>query len=516
MRNKKPKERNDKPIGFFPTQREDDEPIPQNYSSEETEKQAENAEEAEEAAAMDSFDPAKELTIDAEEPTAVEAPAEIEIAPAEDAAIPDEIAAPETAPEIVAPEETIAPDVAAPEETIAPEVAAAEETPEVAAAEETTPKAPAEDTETREYGAPQPLFEDIIPAGFSFEEKQKEHEKEKARLAAIKKAEAEEKRRQKEWEEGEKRRQKEEEEAEKRRQKEEAAAAKKQAKSDKKKAKTAALIASVEQKAVSDAEKDIKRETGEDYSYEEPKQPEAPKKKKPNPAEDLFAADDALAPERHYSKGERKLRKKYKMDRDNLLSENDVVPGFVIAKGENVVRTYNCLSAKGGDGTICLTNKRLLINAGERSEVALDQVSGIKFSNFTHFKFFKFLFGLIFLALGALLIALPFIKDSVSIPFVTGSHYKSWFPYLFYPCGGISAIIGLPLLFTSIKTTFYFCVFARVDAPFLEYKSAAQAKREKKGKVFKFSIAKPGKESDKAARELGALILEIKQGRYDN
>ena len=188
----------------------------------------------------------------------------------------------------------------------------------------------------------------------------------------------------------------------------------------------------------------------------------------------------------------------------------------MIAKGENVVRSYRCLSSKAGDGTICLTNKRLLINAGERSEIGIDQVSGIKFSNYTRFYFIRFLFALIFIGLGALLLALPSIKDSVSIPYVTGENYKSWFAYIFYPCGGISLLIGLPILFHSIKTSFYFYVYARMETPFLEYKSPVQAKRERKGKVFKYMIAKPGKESEKAARELGALIIEVKQGHYDN
>ena len=436
MRNNNPKERNDKPIGFFPTQREEDE-LPEVYAASEAESSpieepsapVESAPETEEAPALALEDPA----------------------PAEEIAVPEEIPVP----------------VEEPAPAPAP--------------------APQEEEAPREYGAPQPLFEDIIPAGFSLEEKKKEREREKERIAAIKRAEAEEKRRQKEWEESEKKRQKEEE-----------ADAKKQAKNGKKKSKN----------PDSDA---IENEAAEEILKEEAAEP-AKKKKKEAPiiADDFFAE-----PAKEYTRAEAKLRRKYKMNKDVLLSENDVVPGFVIAKGENIVRSYNCLSGKGC-GTICLTNKRLLINATERSEMDIQKVSGIKFSNCTSFNFIKFLFALFFVALGGFMIALPAIRNSVSIPYITGEYYKTWFTYVFYPCGGISALIGLPLLFTTIKTSFYFYVYACADTPFLECKSAAQAKRERKQKAFKYLVAKPGKESDKAARELGALIIEVKDGKYDN
>ena len=38
---------------------------------------------------------------------------------------------------------------------------------------------------------------------------------------------------------------------------------------------------------------------------------------------------------------------------------------------------------------------------------------------------------------------------------------------------------------------------------------------KKKGKQYSFVVTDAGKESEKAARELGALILEVKEGRYD-
>ena len=187
----------------------------------------------------------------------------------------------------------------------------------------------------------------------------------------------------------------------------------------------------------------------------------------------------------------------------------------MIARGETVIRTYSCLASKKGDGTLCLTNRRLLIDAGERSEIGIDKVSGIKFCKFSRFSFLKFLFWLIFFGLGAAMVALPFIHTQVQIPMITGDAWQSWFNILFYACGAVSLLISLPLFFTMVRKSFYFYVYAREEAPFLEYKSKSFAKREKKGKVYKYMVANAGKESEKAARELGALIIEAKEGRFD-
>ncbi len=235
------------------------------------------------------------------------------------------------------------------------------------------------------------------------------------------------------------------------------------------------------------------------------------------PEEAVMAEETVNTPPatREYTSHEKRLRRQYKIDTDVLLSANDVIPGFVLAKGENVVRCYNSLDSDKGTGTICLTNKRLLINADECSEVEVGSVSGIKFSKNTYFSFFKFLFALIFLGLGAFMIALPFIKDGVNIPYVTGEAWKDWFKYLFIACGAVSVLISLPLWATMVKRYFYFNVFVKESAPFFECKSKSVIRSEKNGGQFKFLVSDAGKEIEKVARELGALIIEVKDGRYN-
>ena len=222
-------------------------------------------------------------------------------------------------------------------------------------------------------------------------------------------------------------------------------------------------------------------------------------------------------PVREYSSYEKKLRRKYGLDKDVILSQNDVVPGFVLAKGENVVRCYYCLNSDEGEGTLCVTNKRLLINADERSEVEIERVTGVKFLKNTSFSVIKLLFALAFSLIGGLLIAIPFIRGMIQIPFIDlDALWKDWFRYLFLAVGGVDVLISLPFWFTMVKKYFRFNIFVKDSASFLEVKSGAFFKKEKKGKMHGgFMISKAGKESEKAARELGALILEIKAGRYD-
>ena len=368
---------------------------------------------------------------------------------------------------------------------------------------ESTPTAPAES----QYGAPSMLDEDMIPLGFGLDSGI-----ESALNAQTEKESAKQ--------------EKEAEIARKKAEKEAAKEAKKQEKEAKKKAKIAALIAKVEAEAEQAAIREIKEESGEDYVPPQSAvaQQSAQPQKKGNEQSAAPAAEEApaqpLAPltkeEKKHQKYQNKLRKKYKMDRDPLLNDHIAVPGFVIAKGENVIRSYSCLSTAKGDGILCLTNRRLLVDAGERSEVPIDMVSGIKFSKYAKFSFIKFLFWLIFFGLGALMLLLPHFHASIPIPAITGKSWKSWFTYLFYPCGGVSVLISIPLFFTMLKKTFYFYIYAREDTPFLECKSKAYAKRERKGKVYKYMISKAGSESEKAARELGALIIEAKEGRYDD
>ena len=345
-----------------------------------------------------------------------------------------------------------------------------------------------------EYGAPQPLFEDIIPA---------ERTPSKIEIVPDKKAE------------------KEAAAAAKKAEKDAEKEAKKAEKEAKKKAKIAALIAAVESEAEAKAKKEYEEETGEPYDDPTPEPvavadaPVAPDVQQPEKEVPAPKASAQSNPPKQYSSGEKKLRKRYKMAKDVLLSSNDVIPGFVIAKGENVIRSYQCLAAKKGCGMVTLTNRRLLVDAGERSEIEIDKVSGIKFCKYANFHFFRFLFWLIFFGLGALMTALPFIKEMVEIPGITGESWQDWFSILFYICGPISLIISIPFFFTMLKKTFYFYIYAREESPFLECKNGSYAKRERKGKVYKYTLAKAGKESEKAARELGALIIEAKDGRYN-
>ena len=240
-----------------------------------------------------------------------------------------------------------------------------------------------------------------------------------------------------------------------------------------------------------------------------------PQKKAAKPAKKAPVSPKPVAPApKTYSRQEKKLRKKYKLDKDALLSANSAVPGFILAQGEQVIRSYHCLASAKGPGTVCLTNRRLLVNADERSEVSIEQLTGIKFSRYTKFFFGKFFFALLFTAIAALSVLLPIIEWKFNIPNITGET-KLWAEILCYVGAGISFFIALPLWFKIVRKTFYFYIFAHQDAPFIACKNSGFSKREAKGKVAASMVASAGKESEKAARELGALIIEVKEGRFD-
>ena len=218
---------------------------------------------------------------------------------------------------------------------------------------------------------------------------------------------------------------------------------------------------------------------------------------------------------KEFSETEQQLRRNYKMENDILLAGNSAVPGFVIAKGENVIRAYDCLACSRGTGSIYLTNKRLLINADECAEVEINKITGIKFSRYWTFSILKLIFGLIFAGLGIFMALLAFFHSGMNIPGITGDSWKDWFPYLFIGCGLVSILLSLPFFLTLVKKYFYFNLFTQEDKPFFEVKSPAYVKRESKGKVYKYVVANSNKVAEKAARELGALIIEAKDGRYD-
>jgi len=218
---------------------------------------------------------------------------------------------------------------------------------------------------------------------------------------------------------------------------------------------------------------------------------------------------------RTYTKTEKKLRRKYKMDKDNLFASNDVVPGFILARGEHVIRTYRCLASSKGLGTICLTDRRLLVNADERSEVTIEQITGIRFCKYANFYVVKLIFGLIFSALAILSLLLPFVNFGINIPNISGDDGPAMWAMILCLVGAAAGIgIALPFWITLVRKTFYFFVYANINTPFIACKNASFMKREAKGKVATCMVVSAGKESEKAARELGALIIEIKEGRF--
>ncbi len=204
---------------------------------------------------------------------------------------------------------------------------------------------------------------------------------------------------------------------------------------------------------------------------------------------------------------QKKLRKKYKLERDELFGNNAIVDGFVLANSEKLLRSYQCLSTANGSGIITVTNKRVLFDAGERTEVPVENIVGIKYARYSHFSFAKFLFSLILIG-GGVFVAL-FLER-----FIGGmSWYKGWLKYASYGVGAVMLLCSIPLL-KWVNKSFYLRFYALQNEAFVSYKGAG--KKKDLGENETSIIAAAGKECSKAAREIGALILDIKAGRYND
>jgi hypothetical protein len=203
----------------------------------------------------------------------------------------------------------------------------------------------------------------------------------------------------------------------------------------------------------------------------------------------------------------KKLRKKYKIDKDSIFSENDYVDGFILANNETLLRRYDALKVNGGNiGRILITNKRMLFNTSEKAEIPLASVNGIRSAKYWTLNWVKFIFSLIFIGIAAF----AFIYDFTTFDFFQG---KAWLIYIIMGVGAVFALFGLIMLFTFARRRFALKVFISSSYEFITYNSK---KRKKENAIMESVIvAMPGKELDKMVREVGALIIQSREGYFD-
>jgi hypothetical protein len=183
--------------------------------------------------------------------------------------------------------------------------------------------------------------------------------------------------------------------------------------------------------------------------------------------------------------------------------------GFVLADGEKVIKEYNCLKLinPSGDGYIILTNKRLLCSTNELAEIDINTVKGIRSKYKTSVSFGKLFF---FFLLGAIAAASFMATFNVLIPLTTWvtPEVFLWLKFVLWGAGGLSGLIALFLLAGVRRKEFHIEILTSAVNSFVSYVGLTGKAKNSVIKVH------PGKESKTIVHEIGALLLEIKSGKY--
>ncbi|MGI6701978.1 MAG: hypothetical protein ACOX3U_05925 [Christensenellales bacterium] len=182
--------------------------------------------------------------------------------------------------------------------------------------------------------------------------------------------------------------------------------------------------------------------------------------------------------------------------------------GFVLADGEKIVKEYNCLKLINppGSGFITLTNKRLLCSTNELAETEINNITGIISRYKAKFSFAKLI---LFILLGGLASAsiMASMNYLINLDSLWPTH-PGWFKYVLYSVAGIAGLFALMFIFTVRRKEFRISIFTKSDTPIISYSGTT-------GRVKPTVIrVHPGKESKVIVHEIGALILEIKAGKY--
>ena len=194
------------------------------------------------------------------------------------------------------------------------------------------------------------------------------------------------------------------------------------------------------------------------------------------------------------------------ISRDEIFSDNEYADGFVLSDNEYVLRRYQAFRPEKGSGRITVTNKRILIDAGEVSEVPVEDVTSIKSKKYTKFSAAKVIFGLLFV----LICAGVFVYNFAFGGFLELVQFD-WAVYCILAGGALFGLIGLIMLFNSKKKHFGLSIYVKGEDMFAEFGTVS-----KKSKVISSVVrTAPGKDFDKFRREIGALLIKIREKNFD-
>ena len=199
-----------------------------------------------------------------------------------------------------------------------------------------------------------------------------------------------------------------------------------------------------------------------------------------------------------------------------MRRERDGYAGsFRLAEGETVLSMWRAIKGKGTDGRVYLTNERCLIEAALHTEFPIGNVAGT--GKYSRLKVFKFLLGLVFMAVCvvAVLLALPSVLEKILPDFAAtmSGVYEDmgWIKYVLFAVGGILGLIGLIMVCKSVSHRFVLTVFTEgVDQAF----SVRSGVNKGDINVYQpIAFGAPGKDYKAFISQVGARLIEIKRAK---
>ena len=219
------------------------------------------------------------------------------------------------------------------------------------------------------------------------------------------------------------------------------------------------------------------------------------------PVENIAGAD--------YSEEESSKKGKHKNNESKHDSKSkkgkkkaDKLQGFVLSNNEHLIKEYKCLKVSNEKkmGYVIVTNKRLLCNAGNITEIDIDNINGFSSQYAFSFMFGQMLKFLVFALLGFIGIAIGLKLDPALaiIPY-------NWVNWIVFGVGCVLGFVSLFFLKGWYGKVFMFSVFAKATSV-LEIYSA------KRGANFANTVKfKPTSTAKKMGLEIGAVVAEVKE-----
>lgn len=221
-----------------------------------------------------------------------------------------------------------------------------------------------------------------------------------------------------------------------------------------------------------------------------------------NETEEVEQDDKVEKPKKH------KKVKKIKQPNSNT---DTYAEDIKLADKEFVIKEYNCIRVLNPykQGKVILTNKRLLCTGNENAETEIENISSIKSKYYAGFDYVKSMWCFLFVILTvmfSIFIKKGLASNSVVKIFKSQIHF---FPAIWYVGAIICGIVAIMLMFYVYRKEFILQINTKPFSNLVYYKGYQGSNKENGYRIL------PSKDANIIVKELGAYILNIKNGKFD-